>query len=151
MFPKPETIGKMTPWQIIEEALGRRRPPRKPQWLGDQLGVTAQVLTNWKSRQVPPSRFREIAGVLGLTVDQLEGLAPLPWDATNQAWPFVRIGIERFTALDKEDRAYVEGRLISAIEECEKNKATQAEFLATMETERKAYFPKPKYRKTSNS
>lgn len=114
-----ETIPRMTPWQIIEEALARKRPHRKVAWLGDQLGVTAQVLTNWKTRKVPPSRFREIADVLGLTVDQLEGMAPLPWEQSSLEWPFRRIDMARFVALDKEQRAYVEGRVLSAIEECE--------------------------------
>lgn len=88
----------MTPWQVIEEALVHRRPVRSPQWLADQLGLAIQVVSNWKSSRVPPGRYREIAELLGLTVDQLEGVAPLPWQQSD-AWPFPDIDRERFRAL----------------------------------------------------
>lgn len=70
----------MTPWQVIEEALARRRPPRGQKWLADELGESIQTISNWKTRGVPARRFREIANALGLTLDQIEGIEPLPWD-----------------------------------------------------------------------
>lgn len=76
----------MTPWEVIEEALAQKRPPRGPAWLAEQLKERIQVVSNWKSRgKVPASRYREVAQILGLTVDQLEGLAPLPWEVKQEA------------------------------------------------------------------
>lgn len=69
-----------TPWQVIEQALARRRPPRGPKWLADELEESIQTVSNWKARGVPARRMRAIGRVLGLSLDQLEGLAPLPWD-----------------------------------------------------------------------
>lgn len=80
-------IEAVTTWEIIEEALAHRRPRRSPQWLADQLRVTIQVVSNWKGRgRVPANRLRDIATVLGLSIDQLEGLEPPPWEeATTTA------------------------------------------------------------------
>lgn len=105
----------MTPWEVIEEALARRK--RKPQWLADQLHVTAQVMTNWKTRKVPPARYREISEALGITVDQLEGLEPLPWQE-HDGWPFPKVPRERWEALDDDDKGYVQRKLLQAIDDC---------------------------------
>lgn len=80
----------MTPWQVIEEALARKRPPRGPKWLADALGESIQTVSNWKARGVPVKRYREIANALGLTVDQVEGIEPLPWERFSDGggWPF---------------------------------------------------------------
>lgn len=72
-----------TPLEIIHLALAHKKPPRNMQWLAEQLGVKAQATTNWKTRGVPPKRYREIAGLLDITIDQLEGLADLPWRPTE--------------------------------------------------------------------
>jgi DNA-binding transcriptional regulator YdaS (Cro superfamily) len=69
----------MSPWEVIEEALLHKRPVRNLQWLADQLGVSAQVVSNWKARGVPAKRYRDVASAIGVTLDQLEGLEPLPW------------------------------------------------------------------------
>lgn len=98
MLAPPVEISAVTPWQVIEEALLHRRPARTPQWLADQLGLSIQVVSNWKSRRVPPGRYRQIAELLGLSIDQLEGIAPLPWQNLD-AWPFPDIDRERFRAL----------------------------------------------------
>lgn len=70
----------MNPWQVIEQALSHRKPPRGPKWLADELGESIQTVSNWKARGVPPRRLRQIGKALGLSVDQLEGMEPLPWD-----------------------------------------------------------------------
>jgi transcriptional regulator with XRE-family HTH domain len=44
---------------------------------GRTLGVSDQVLTNWKRRGVPERRFREIAQAFGLTLDQVAGIEPI--------------------------------------------------------------------------
>lgn len=91
----------MTPWEVIEEALVHRKPKRNVQWLADQLRVTIQVVSNWKARGVPARRYREIADVLGLTVDQLEGVEPLPWSGRFE-WPFSARLYERVEQADTE-------------------------------------------------
>lgn len=73
----------MTPWEVIEEALAHRRPRRGPKWLADELHEKIQVVSNWKARGVPARRYRDIATVLGLTIDQIEGIEPLPWQANG--------------------------------------------------------------------
>lgn len=79
----------MTPWQVIEEALARRRPRRNMKWLADELNESIQTVSNWKARGVPFRRFREIANVLGLTVDQIEGLEALPWEKEDDGPTFL--------------------------------------------------------------
>ena len=69
----------MTPWEVIELALAHKRPARNLQWLADEIGVSIQVVSNWKARRVPAKRYREIAAALGISLDQLEGIEPLPW------------------------------------------------------------------------
>lgn len=95
----------MTSWDIIEEALAHKRPPRNLTWLAEQLRVSVQVIQNWKSRRVPPSRFREVASALGLSIDQLEGLEPLPW---TKEWPFSSDLHLRVGRLVSEDLAALE-------------------------------------------
>lgn len=108
----------MTPWDIIEIALARQfRPPRDQQWLAGSLHVTPQAVHGWKKTGVPARRFREIAGLLNLTVDQLEGLSPLPWD---KGWPFADIEPERFYQLTMAERDIVQRRLMELIEEMER-------------------------------
>lgn len=112
-------IFQMTPWEVIEEALARRKPPQKPQWLADRLGVSAQVMTNWKRRDVPPARYRAIAEALGLTVDQVEGVAPLPW--RNEAgWPFPDIEQARFQRLTELQKGEVQAKVRELIAEFER-------------------------------
>lgn len=105
-------------WQIIEQALGRKKPPRKPQWLADKLGVSAQVMTNWKRRGVPAVRLREIADALDLSLDQIEGLEPLPWESTS-GWPFPNISRERFYQLDETQRTLIEGGVLKMLTDME--------------------------------
>lgn len=138
----------MTTWQLIEEVLAHKKPPRKAQWLGDKLDVSAQVLTNWKARGVPPSRYREIADALGLTVDQLEGLAPLPGDKAV-GWPFETIPFALFDSLTVPEKAVVEERLRRAIDDLTRHRL-EAEFLEVLDEERKTYFSAKKARKMAN-
>jgi hypothetical protein len=105
-------------WEVIEAALGRKKPPRKVQWLGDKIGASAQVLTNWKKRGVPAARYRDIADALGLTVDQLEGHAPLPWDAET-GWPFPGIEQARYERLDTWQKGEIQGKVRELIERFE--------------------------------
>lgn len=82
----------VTPWQIIEEALARLRPPRNKEWLSVELTargreITPQGVGNWKKRGVPGNRFIELGEILGLEPRQVAGLDPLPWDG-EERWPF---------------------------------------------------------------
>jgi hypothetical protein len=106
-------IHGMGTWHVIEEALVHMRPRRTPLWLSEQLGVTIQVVSNWKARGVPASRFREIAKTLGLSVDQLEGVVPLPWEenteasGTNNLLPEVASAANAINQLPKKQRDWV--------------------------------------------
>lgn len=107
----------MTPWQVIEQALLHRRPSRSPKWLADQLGEKIQVISNWKARGVPARRYREIAQALGITVDQLEGLAPLPWDLEGEDLrPDVYAAAAAMNSLPDRQRKWVLDVLASTIE-----------------------------------
>lgn len=105
-------------WQIIEQALGCKRPPRNAKWLADKLDVSAQVMTNWKTRRVPAGRLRAIAEALGLSLDQLEGLAPLPWESAT-SWPFPNISRDRFYQLDETQRTLIEGAVLKMLMDME--------------------------------
>lgn len=65
----------MTPWEIVEQALARKNPPRNQMWLAERLGATPQAVNNWKKRGLPYSRLRQVAESLGLSVDHY-GSAP---------------------------------------------------------------------------
>lgn len=112
----------MDTWHVIEEALHHMRPRRSPLWLSEQLGVTIQVVSNWKARGVPPSRLREIARALGLSVDQLEGVAPLPWEETtgdsgsDKLYPEVAAAANAINHLPKKQRDWVLGVVQSTID-----------------------------------
>jgi hypothetical protein len=101
----------MTPWEVIEQALQHKKPPRNLQWLADQLEVSIQVVVNWRSRGVPARRFRDIASALGLTVDQIEGVERLPWEAeqvsvTNLSPEFAELA-QKAEKLSPRQRAFV--------------------------------------------
>jgi hypothetical protein len=127
----------MTPWQVIEEALGRRKPPRKAQWLAEQLDVSAQVLANWKARGVPPSRYRALADVLGLTVDQIEGVAPLPWESES-GWPFPDIDQARYLRLTEMQKGEIQRKVRELISEFEVGRTGKSSGPASNGTHRKA-------------
>jgi hypothetical protein len=107
-------------WDIIEAALARQfKPPRDQQWLADCLKISPQAVHQWKSKGVPAKRYRDIATHLGLTIDQLEGLAPLPWD---RGWPFPDIEPERFYALAPKEKDAVQRGLLELIEDLERQR-----------------------------
>lgn len=111
---------RMTVWDIIEAALARQfRPPRDQQWLAASLHVTPQAVHNWKKDGVPHRRFRDIAGLLGLSIDQLEGLTPLPWD---QGWPFPDLEPERYYSLTLKEKELVQRHLLEALDEIERQR-----------------------------
>jgi hypothetical protein len=106
----------MTPWEVVQQALAHRSPPRDQQWLAEQLDIEAQAITNWKTRGVPPKRFRQLASLFGLTVNQIEGIDPLPWERSVE-WPFsveLRARVERMTS---EERCSVEKAVWDYLEE----------------------------------
>jgi hypothetical protein len=126
MLSAVPTIIEMTPWEVIEEALARRRPPRNQEWLAEQLSklsgrtVTPQGVSNWKTRGVPPARHGELADLFGLTTDQIAGRAPLPWE-TNTGWPFPGIEEARFLRLDDTQKGEIQGEVRRMIERFERS------------------------------
>jgi hypothetical protein len=101
----------MTPWEVIEEALAHMRPVRSLQWLADEIKVSIQVVVNWRTRGVPPRRYRDVAAALGITIDQLEGVEPLPWERLEEApaglLPEVADVAAIINALPPKQRAWV--------------------------------------------
>jgi hypothetical protein len=122
------TIGEMSPWEVIEQALARHRPPKNQEWLAEQLSrtgkpVTPQAISNWKKRQVvPTARFAEIADLFRLTTDQVAGRAPLPWE-TVQGWPFPGIDEARFARLDDMQKGEIQAKVREMIEGFEARRA----------------------------
>jgi hypothetical protein len=111
------TIDPMTPWEIIDSALTHKK--RKWAWLANELDISAQAVTNWKTRGVPAGQFRAIATVLSLSVDQVEGREPLPWDKSD-GWPFPGIDRARFDHLDPLQKGEIQGKVREMIAEFEK-------------------------------
>lgn len=119
------TIFGMTPWEVIEEALVRRRPVQNKEWLARQLGVKPQAIGNWRERGVPPGRFRALGKVLQLTVDQIEGEAPLPWDKAS-GWPFPGIDEARFQRLHDFQKGEIQSEVRKLIEKFERESAVSS-------------------------
>jgi hypothetical protein len=116
-------IAEVTPWQVIEEALARMRPPRNKEWLAQKLStegkpVTPQGVGNWKVRGVPPGRFIELGEVLGLSARQVAGLDPLPWDKSGP-WPFPDIDPARFAHLNQTQIGEIQGKVREMLEKFE--------------------------------
>ena len=127
MLSLPETIDDVTPWQVIEEALLRLRPPRNKEWLSAQLSergknVSPQGIGNWKDRGVPPSRFIELGEILGLEVRQVAGIDPLPWDKA-EGWPFPDIDQHRLTSLSPTQIGEVQAKVRELLEKYEQRAA----------------------------
>lgn len=108
----------MTTWEVVENALAHKKKTQK--WLAEQLGVAIAVTSNWKSRgNVPAERRRDVATALGLTVDQLEGYAPLPWDKPVE-WPFEdRPLYDRVKELGAEQRLEIQGAIRKMVRDFE--------------------------------
>lgn len=113
------TIGPMTPWEVVEGALARRKPKRNQAWLAQQLGVGTQAVTNWKLRgSVPTGQYRALADLLHLTVEQIEGRAPAPWEK-GDGWPFPDIDRARFDRLTEMQQGEIQGEVRKLIEKFE--------------------------------
>lgn len=109
----------MSPWEVIEGAMARRRPQRDQAWLAVQLGIGEQAITNWKTRGVPKGRYLEIADLLGLTVKQVAGQEPPPWANEKGNWPFPDIDPARWMALNDYQRGEVQGEVRKLVERFE--------------------------------
>lgn len=60
-------------WQRLEAEVTARG--RTMTWLAEQLGFSTGRVYNWQKRQVPPSQYQAIAGILGESVDWVTGAA----------------------------------------------------------------------------
>lgn len=125
MLIRPSDSAAMTTWEVVELVLAHRRKSQK--WLAEQLDCKIAVTSNWKKRgNVPSERRREVANVLGLTLDQLEGYAPLPWDKPAE-WPFEdRDLYDRVRSLDPEQRLEVQGAMRKTLVDLERAKSIDA-------------------------
>jgi transcriptional regulator with XRE-family HTH domain len=50
-------------------------------WFAEQLGESTQNINNWKNRGVPAKKLREIAKILNVSRDYLEGVKPPAHDS----------------------------------------------------------------------
>lgn len=107
----------------LAEAIKRKECSRAD--LAAALGVSVQAIglvLSGDTRALTAENAAKAARFLG--VDYY-------WLATgegdiepNTSWPIKRISVDRFLSLAPEDRAYVEGKIASAIEDCEGQKTT---------------------------
>jgi hypothetical protein len=105
----------MTPWEVIEQAMRWRKPGKDQKWLAEEVGTSAQAITNWKTRGVPTRQYRKLAQVFDLTVDQIEGLEPLPW-AKQLSWPFSEELHARLSTLETKDLSQLEESIWTALD-----------------------------------
>lgn len=101
----------MEPWDVIEGALARRKPPRDQAWLATQLGIRAQAVTNWKTRGVPKTQYEALADLLGLSLEQIAGRAPPPWEAEAGGWPFPDIDSARWARLTELQKGEIQAKV----------------------------------------
>jgi transcriptional regulator with XRE-family HTH domain len=88
--------------------------------LADKLGVDQSTVSDIENGKGFSSDL-----LMKLT-EALGGTAALIMTGHDDAvWPFPRLPIERFLALDQENRAYVEGKLEAAIESFEVKESPQ--------------------------
>lgn len=106
----------MTMWEILLIALAHQKPPRNREWLAKQLDISPAAVAAWKLKGVPPRQHRPLATILGLTMDQLAGLEPLPWEDRTE-WPFERISRDQYFGLTPRERDLVEDRLVELLRE----------------------------------
>jgi len=109
----------MRPWDVIEGALARKKPPRDQAWLARELDISEQGVSNWKSRGVPRAQYERLADILGLTMEQVAGREPPPWERTDAAWPFQSIDRSRYDRLNERMKGEIEGKVREQIERLE--------------------------------
>lgn len=127
MLNRLPTMGGVTPWQVIEEALLRLRPPRNKEWLAAELSARGREITpsgvgNWKKRGVPGNRFIDLGEILKLTPRQVAGLDPLPWDRV-EGWPFPDIEPGRFSNLTATQVGEIQAKVRELLETFEREAA----------------------------
>lgn len=122
-MPLINTLG-MTPWEVIDGALGRMNPKQDQAWLAKKLGISEQAVSNWKARGVPRGKYVDLSKVLGLTMEQIAGLAPVPWEKDESEWPFPDIDRARWARLTDIQRGEIQGKVRELLEEFENQRAT---------------------------
>lgn len=109
----------MGPWEVIEAALARRKPSRDQAWLAAQLEISEQAVSNWKTRGVPSRQYERLADLLNLTIPQIIGREPPPWESAEGSWPFPSIDVARFSRLTSRQQGEIEGKVREMIERFE--------------------------------
>jgi hypothetical protein len=83
--------------------------------LASLLGQVAQVVNNWEARGVSKEGALLAQREIGCDANWL-----LTGEGSMQAgWPFKRVPLARVLALDSETLAFVEGRMLSVLEDSE--------------------------------
>lgn len=78
---------------------------REEAWLVEKLGAgaTAQMVHNWTTRGIPPSKFQDVAAAIRWSVGQVAGVKDPP-----EQWPFETIAPERLAGLTPRQMAMIE-------------------------------------------
>lgn len=90
---------------------------RETAWLAEKLRTSAQTISGWRERGVPPSRYTAIAAALGCTVDELLGKPPAK---PTPVWPFEAVSYERWDRLTERQKGRLEAAILRELEAIER-------------------------------
>ena len=116
--------------ELIDEALHRKK--RNRTWLAKQLGIGVAAIGQWDKRGVPAKQTKDIARLLELTRDQIEGDEAAPW-AKDGSWPFPDAELlTRIERLTRDQKVEIQGKLRDVVKEYENKSTKQSGELGTL-------------------
>lgn len=103
-------------WERIRARIAKLKGQAhgEAQWLCDRTGWSKQRVSNWKTRGVPAKALPDIAAAIGLTINQILGIADPP-----SSWPFETIDPSRLLTLSPRQAAMVELATLRELERIE--------------------------------
>lgn len=133
--PVESRIGRLISQRLDEKGKAQR-------WLAEQVSVSDNAVSKWiKTGNVSKKNALKVSELLDIPVAVLlsddggelllssnshadgvnviftpDNVVPLP---PESEWPFPRVSLDRIRALDAEQIGFVQGRLLSALEEAE--------------------------------
>jgi transcriptional regulator with XRE-family HTH domain len=108
----------------IKEAIDGARPKKSKAEIARACGVTNAAVTHWldgETKSLKAEKALALEQVTGYRANWIaNGKGPKRLaDPAEPYWPFNKVPIERYEALEPEDKGYVQRRLLQAIQECE--------------------------------
>ena len=107
-----------TPFDRVIAEIARLEPDkakgREVTWLADAMGVSVQVVNNWRLRGIPTKRLGEVGKLIGWTRDQVAGDSD-----PVKPWPFESVPYERFDRLTERQKGVVEQAMLDAMDKLE--------------------------------